>query len=329
MNCARRKFMQLTAGAAALAAVPRIAPAQSWAQAYPTHPARIIVGWPPGGVTDIVARLMGQWLTERLGQQFVIENRPGGNTNVATEAVVRAPADGYTLVMISSTNTINATLYDKLSFNFIRDIAPVAAVIRVPIVLEVNQSIAAATIPELVVYAKANPGKLSMASPGNGTPSHVSGEMFKMMTGIEMVHVPYRGDGAAIVDLLAGQVQVLFNALPTSIEYIKDGRLRALGVATPKRLDVLPDVPTINEFAPGFETSFWLGLGVAKGTPPEIVDRLNAEINAGLADAKVRARLGELGGTVLAGSSTDFGRLLAEETEKWAKVIQFAGIKVD
>jgi tripartite-type tricarboxylate transporter receptor subunit TctC len=272
---------------------------------------------------------MGQWLSERLGQPFVIENRPGGGSNIATEAVVRAPADGYTLLMVGSWSAINATLYEKLNFNFIRDIAPVASIGRVPLVMVVNPSVPAKTVPEFIAFAKANPGKISMASAGNGTTPHVAGELFKMMAGIDMVHVPYRGNGPAITDLLGGQVQVLFAGAPESIEHIRAGRLRPLAVTDTTRLEVLSDIPTVAEFVPGYEASAWFGVGAPRNTPAEIIDKLNKEINAGLSDPELRRRLAEGGGTVLAGSPADFGRLIAEETEKWGKVIRAANIKAD
>jgi len=299
------------------------------AQTYPVRPVRIIVAFAPGGSTDVLARLMGQWLSERLGKQFIIENRPGGNTNVATEAVARAPADGYTLITVSSTNAINTTLYDNLNFSFMRYFGPIATIIRVPIVLEVNPSVPAGTLPELIAYAKANPGKISMASPGNGTVAHVSGELFKMMTGVDMVHVPYRGDAPALTDLLGGQVQVLFTALPTSIEYIRAGKLRALAVGTATRLEVLPHIPTVGESAPGFEASYWLGFGAPKNTPAEIIDKLNKELNASLADPTIKARLAELGGIALGGSPAEFKKRIADDTEKWGKVIRAANIKAE
>jgi tripartite-type tricarboxylate transporter receptor subunit TctC len=325
MKLPRRNFLHLAAGAAALPAVSRIA----WAQTYPTRPVRIIVPFTPAGSTDIVARLMGQWLSERLGQQFVIENRPGGGGNIGTEAVVRASADGYTLLMVGGWNAINATLYDKLSFNFIRDIAPVAGINREPYVIAVHPSVPAKSVPEFIAYAKANPGKVSMASAGIGTPGHVSGELFKMMAGVNMVHVPYRGAAPALADLLAGQVQVGFITTAASIEYIKTGRLRALAVTTATRSEALPDLPTVGEFVPGYETSNWFGVGIPKNTPAEIVDKLNKEINAGLADPKMKARLADFGGTPLVVSPADFAKLIAEETEKWAKVIRAANIKAE
>jgi tripartite-type tricarboxylate transporter receptor subunit TctC len=316
----RRQFLNLAAGAAAM---PRIARAQ----AYPSRPGRIIVGFPAGGPTDIAARLMSQWLSERLGQQFVVDNRPGAGGNIAVEAVVRAPPDGYTLLTVGAPAAINATLYDKLNFNFIRDIAPVAGIVRVPNVMVVNPSFAAKAIPEFIAYAKSNPGKLNMASGGNGTSPHVSGELFKMMTGVDMLHVPYRGAASALTDLLSDQVQVMFDSMPASIEIIRSGKLRPLAVTTAMRSDALPDVPTVGEFLPGYEASGWMGIGVPKNTPPEIVDRLNIEINASLADPKLEARIKDLGGTVLLSTPADFGKLIADETEKWGKVIKFAGIK--
>jgi len=325
MKLPRRQFLHLAAGAAALPALSRIAEAQ----AYPSRPVRLIVPLAPGGATDIVARLTGQWLSERLGQPFVIENRPGGGTNIGTEAVVRAPADGYTLLMVGTAQAINATLYDKLNFHFIRDITPVASIIRNALVMVVHPSVPAKTVPEFVAYAKANPRKLNMASPGTGSSPHLCGELFMMMTGTSMIHVPYRGGGPALTDLLAGQVQVYFPGTVSSIEYIKTGRLRALAVTTVTRSDALPDIPTVDEFVPGYEASSWFGVGAPKNTPPQIIDKLNKEINAGLADPKLRARLADLGGTVLPGSPADFGKHIAEETEKWGKVIRAANIKVE
>jgi tripartite-type tricarboxylate transporter receptor subunit TctC len=284
---------------------------------------RIILGFAAGGGADITARLIGQWLSERLGQQFLIDNRPGGGGNIGTEAVARASPDGYTLLMAGAYNAINATFYDKLNFNFIRDIAPVAAIIRQPLVMAVHPSVPAKTVPEFIAHAKANPGKINMASGGNGTTPHVAGELFKMMTGVNLVHVPYRGGGPALTDLIAGQVQVYF------IEYIRAGRLRPLAVATATRSDALPDLPTVAEFVPGYETSLWLGLGAPKATPAEIVDKLNEEVNAALDDPKMKARLADLGGVALPGSPAEFGKLIADETEKWAKVIKFAGIKAE
>jgi tripartite-type tricarboxylate transporter receptor subunit TctC len=325
MKLPRRTFLYLTAGAAALPAVSRIARAQ----AYPTRPVRIIVGFPPAGGADIVARLIGQWLSERLGQQFIVENRPGAGSNIGTEAVVRAPPDGYTLLLVTSPNAINATLYDKLSFNFTRDIAPVAGLTRDPNVMEVNPSVPVKTVPEFIAYAKANLGKINMASAGNGTGGHVAGELFKMMTGVNMVHVPYRGAGPALTDLIGGQVQVMFDVMTSSIEHIRAGKLRALAVTSSTRSEALPDVPTMGEFVPGYEASNIRGVGVPRNTPAEIIDWLNKEINAGLADPKMKARFADLGATVLAGSPADFGRLMAEEVEKWAKVVKFSGARPD
>jgi tripartite-type tricarboxylate transporter receptor subunit TctC len=323
MKLPRRHFLHLTAGAAALPAVSRVARAQ----AYPTRPVRMIVPIAPGGAQDILARLMGHWLSERLGQPFVIDNRPGGGTNIGTEAVVRAPADGHTLLLIPPDSAINATLYDKLSFNFVRDIAPVAGVFRGAYVMVVNPSVLAKTVPEFIAYAKANPGKINMASVGIGSGPHIAGELFKMMAGIDMVHVPYRGGGPALTDLLGGQVQVMFPGTVASIEYIRAGRLRALAVTTATRPETLPRIPTMGEFVPGYEASQWFGIGAPKNTAADIVDKLNSEINAGLADPKIKARLADLGGEVLALSPADFAKLIADETEKWGKVIRAANIK--
>jgi tripartite-type tricarboxylate transporter receptor subunit TctC len=323
MKLPRRQFLHLAAGAAALPAVARIARAQ----AYPSRPVRIIGGASAGGGIDIVARLMGQWLSERLGQQFIIENRAGAGTNIATEAVVRAAPDGYTLLLAFSSNSTNATFYERLNFNFIRDINPVASVMRVPNIVLVHPSVPAKTIPEFIAYAKANPGKISMASGGMGTPGHLSGELFKMTTGINLVHVPYRGSAPALTDLLGGQVQVYFPGMTGTIEYIRSGKLRALAVTTATRAQALPDLPTVGEFVPGFEASQWYGLGAPKDTPAAIVDKLNKEINAALADPKIKDRLSDLGGMILGGSPADFGKLIADDTEKWGKVIKFAGIK--
>jgi tripartite-type tricarboxylate transporter receptor subunit TctC len=323
MKLPRRNFLHLAAGAAALPAVSHIA----WAQEYPTKPVRIIVGFAPGGGADIAARLIGQWLSERLGQSFVIENRPGAGSNIATEAVVRAPSDGYTLLLVSAPAAINATLYEKLSFNFIRDIAPVASISHVPHVMVVHPSFPAKTVPEFIAYAKANAGKINMASAGNGSTPHVAGELFKMMAGVNLIHVPYRSAGPALTDLLGGQVQVMFDNMASSIEHIRAGKLRPLAVTTTMRSETLPDVPTVSEFVPGYEVSNWFGVGAPKATPAEILDRLNKEINSGLADPKIKARLADLGGSALSGSPADFGKLIAEETEKWAKVIRAANIK--
>ena len=323
MKLPRRKFLHLAAGAAALPVVSRIASAQT----YPSRPVRWIVGYPPAGATDITARLMGQWLSERLNQPFVIENRPGASGNIGTEAVVNAPPDGYTLLLVNAGNAINATLYEKLKYNLIRDIAPVAGIIRVPLVMQVNPSVPVKTVPEFIAYAKANPGKLNMASAGNGTPQHVSGELFKMMAGVNMTHVPYRGSAPALTDLLGGQVQVVFDTTLASIEYIRAGRLRPLAVTTATRLEALPEIPTVSDFLPSYEASGWYGVGAPKNTPTEIVDKLNKEINAALANPKMKAQLADLGGIVLALSPAEFGKLIADETEKWGKVIRAANIK--
>jgi tripartite-type tricarboxylate transporter receptor subunit TctC len=319
----RRRFLHLAAGAATLPAFSRSARAQ----AYPTRPVRWIIGFAPGGTTDLISRLVAQHLTEQLGQPFIIESRPGAGTNIATESVVRAPADGYTLLFIGAPNAINATLYPKLGFNFIRDIAPVAGIAAVPNVMVVHPSVPAATVPEFIAYAKANPGRINMASSGVGTSPHLAGELFKMMTSIDLLHVPYRGAAPAVTDLLAGQVQVYFVTTPSSIGYIKNGRLRAIAVTTAQRVAELPDVPTIAEFVPGYEASAWYGIGAPRDTPEEIIDKLNREINAAIAEPKVKSRLKELGCTVIAGSPSDFTMMIANETEKWAKVVRFAGIK--
>jgi tripartite-type tricarboxylate transporter receptor subunit TctC len=325
MKLPRRKFLHLAAGAAALPAMSRIARAQG----YPARPVRIIVGFPAGGPGDIVTRLMGQWLSERLGQPFIVENRAGAAGNIGTEAVVRAPADGYTLLLTTVSNAVNATLYDKLNFNFIRDVAPVAGVVRVPNVMEVNPSFPAKTAPEFIAYAKASPNKLNFASGGNGTASHMQFELFKLMSGVSMVHVPYRGSAPALTDLLSGQIQLMFDPMPSSIGHIKAGKLRALAVTTATRSEVLPDLPTLRDFVPGYEASTWFGIVAPTNTPTEIIDKLNKEVNAALADPRMRARLADLGSTVLAGSPSDFGRLIADETEKWGKVIRAANIKPD
>ena len=323
MKLPRRNFLHLVAGAAALPAVSSIARAQ----AYPTRPVRIVLPFAPGGVNDITARLIGQWLSERLGQQFIVENRPGGGGNIGIEAVVRSPADGYTLLVVGTTAAINATLFEKLNYNFIRDIAPVASIIRVPHVMQVNPSLPVATVPEFIAYAKANPGKISMGSGGNGSPAHVTGELFKMMTGVNLTHVPYRGAGPAITDLLGGQIQVTFTDMAASIEYIRAGKLRALAVTTATRSEALPDIPTVGDFVSGFEASQWVGLCAPKNTPPEIIGKLNTEINTGLADPRLKARFADLGGTVLPGSPADFGKLIADDTEKWGKVVKLSGAK--
>jgi tripartite-type tricarboxylate transporter receptor subunit TctC len=323
MRLPRREFLRLVGGAAAPLAYLRIAEAQ----VYPARPVHIIVGFAPAGGADIMARLIGQWLSERLGQPFVVENRPGAGTNVATEAVVNAPADGHTLLMATLPNASNATLYENLKFNFIRDIAPISGASRDPFLIEVNPSVPVKTIPEFIAYAKANPGRINMASGGVGSGNHIAGELFKMLTGVDLVHVPYRGAGPALVDLLGGQVQVLFGSISSSIEYVKAGKIRALAATTAMRLPQLPELPTVAEFVPGYEFSFWTGVGAPKNTPAAIIDRLNQEINAAFMDAKVKARLAELGITTLPGSPSDFGRFIALETEKWAKVVRAANIK--
>jgi tripartite-type tricarboxylate transporter receptor subunit TctC len=323
MKIARRRFLQLAAGTLALPAVSRVA----WAQAYPHQPVRLLLGYPPGGSADITARLAGQWLSERLGQPFVVESRPGAGTNLATEAVVRAAPDGYTLLLVPPAAAINATLYDKLNFNFIRDIESIAGIIRFPNVVVVNPSVPVKSIPELIAYAKANPGKLNMASSGNGSTIHMSGELFKMMTGIDMVHVPYRGGALALTDLIGGQVHVMFDNIPTSAQHIKEGRLRGLAVTGPTRSELLPDLPTVADFLPGYEASAWYGLGAPKGTPAGVIDKLNKTMNAILADPKTKERFTEIGGSTLPGSPADFAKYLADETEKWGKVVKFAGIK--
>jgi tripartite-type tricarboxylate transporter receptor subunit TctC len=325
MKLPRRQFLHLAGGAAALPVLSGIGSAQ----AYPTRPLRLIIGYPPGGSADTTARLMAQWLSERLGQSVIVESRPGGGTNIATEAVVRAPPDGYTLLLIAPANAINATLYEKLNYNFIRDIVPVAGLIRFANVVVVNPSVPAKTIPEFIAYAKANPGKINMPPAGNGSTIHVSGELFKMMAGVNMVHVPYRGGAPAMTDLLAGQVQVMFDNIPTSIQYIRAGKLRPLAVTSTVRSELLPDLPTVGDFLPGYEASAWYGLGVPNGTPSEIVDRLDEETNGILAHPKVKARFADLGATLLAGSPADFGKLIADETEKWGKVIRAANIKAE
>jgi len=325
MKLPRRQFLHLAGAAAAFPVVSRIARAQS----YPSRPLRMIIGYPPGGSADLTARLTGQWLAEQLGQPVVIESRPGAATNLATEAVVRAAPDGYTLLLVAPANAINATLYDKLNFNFLSDIAPVAGIIRFPNVVVVNPSLPIKTIPELIAYAKANPGKLNMASSGNGSTIHMSGELFKMMTGINMVHVPYRGGAPALTDLMGGQVQVMFDNLPTSAEHIKAGKLRGLAVTSTDRTAVLPDLPTVADFLPGYEASAWYGLAAPKNTPGDIIDKINKATNAILADPKVQARFAELGASLLPGSAADFGKLLVDETEKWGKVVKFAGAKPD
>jgi tripartite-type tricarboxylate transporter receptor subunit TctC len=323
MTLPRRRFLHLAASAVALPALSRIA----FAQTYPVRPVRWIIGFSPGGTTDIISRLVAQHLTEQLGQPFIIESRPGAGTNIATESVVRAPADGHTLLFVGAPNAINATLYSKLNFNFIRDIAPVAGIVGVPNVMVVHPSLPVTTVPEFIAYAKANPGKINMASSGVGTSPHLAGELFKMMTDVDFLHVPYRGAAPAVTDLLAGQVQLYFVTTPSSIGYIKSGRLRAIAVTTAGRVTELPDVPTISEFVPGYEASAWYGIGVPRDTPEKIIGKLNREINAAIAEPKIKLRLNELGCTVIAGSPADFAKLIANETEKWAKVVNFASLK--
>ena len=319
----RRKFLHLAAGIAALAAVPHGA----WAQTYPSRPVRIIVGFAPGNTADIFARLLSRWLAERLGQPFIIENRPGAGSNIGTEAVVRASADGYTLLLVASPNAVNATLYPSLNFNFIKDIAPVAGVIRTPLVMEVNPSFPAKTVPEFIAYAKANPGKINMASGGNGTSGHVSGELFKLMTGVDVVHVPYRGAAPASIDLIGGQVQLLFDPMSSSLEHVRAGKLRALAVTTGTRAEALPSIPTLGETLPGYESSAWAGLGTPRNTPTEIIEKLNVEINAALTDPTMKARLVALGAESMPMTPADFGKFISDETEKWGKVVKFAGMK--
>ena len=323
MKLPRRRFLQVAGAAAAASAVPQLASAPE----YPARPVHIIVGFPPGGVTDLGARIVGEWLSERLNQTFVIDNKPGASTQIAAEAVVHAPADGYTLLMASSTNAINVALYDKHNYDFVHDIAPVASIVRFPLVLEVHPSVPVKTVAELIADAKTNPGQMNLASFGTGTGSHLAGELFKMMAGIEMVHVPYRGSGPMLVDLLGGQVQVAFDNLPSSIEYIRTGKLRPLAVTTATRLDALPDVPTLSETLPGYEASAWIGVGAPANTPTEIIALLNKEINAGLLDPQIRAKVANLSAVALAGSPADFGKLIAEDVAKWTRVIRAADIK--
>lgn len=325
MTFPRRQILRLASGAAALPVVSRLA----WAQAYPARPIRIVVGFAAGGTADIVARVIAQWLSERLGQSFIIDNRTGNSGNIGTEAVVRAAPDGYTLLLAPLATAANASLYDHLNFDFLRDTAPVAGIMRVPGVMEVNPAFPARTVPEFIAHAKANPGRINMASAGSGTPQHIGGELFQLLTGIEMTHVPYRGNAPALVDLLAGQVQVMFDTMPNSIEYIKAQKLRALAVTTTARWEGLPELPTVADFVPGYESSAWYGLVAPRSTPPAIVDRLNKEVNAALTDPKMKTRLADMGGTMLAGPPEDFGKLLASETEKWGKVIRAANIKAE
>ncbi len=325
MKFPRRTFMHLAAGAAALPAVSHT----SWAQAYPSRPVRIVVGFPAGGATDIQGRLMGEWLTERLGQQFIVENKPGASGNIGTELVAKSPADGYTLLQVVTPHAINAALYSNLSFDFMRDIAPVICSARLAYVVVVNPSVPAKTLPEFIAYSKANPGKINYGSAGQGTPQNIACELFKMMTGVNLVHVPYKGGAPAVADLISGHVQAIFAPISESIQQIKAGKLRPLAVTTTARLDVLPDVPSVSDFVPGYEASGFAGIGVPKNTPTEIINLLNKELNAGLADSKIKTRIVELGGTVLGGSPAEFEAILSEATEKWAKVIKFAGIKAE
>ena len=325
MQLRRRHFLRLAAGAAVLPAVTRLASAQ----AYPARPVRLIIGYTPGGSADLTARLMAQWLSEQLGQQFLVESRPGAGTNLATEAVVNATPDGYTLLLVAPANAINATLYEKLNHNFIRDIAPVGGINRFPNVMEVNPAVPAKTVPEFIAYAKANPGKLNMASSGAGSTIHVSGELFKMMTGVDMIHVPYRGSAPALTDMIGGQVQVMFDNIPTSIEHIRAGKLRVLAVTGTERSNLLPDVPILADFVPGYEASAWYGIGAPTNTPPEIINKLNAAMNVILAEPAVKERFASMGATLIASSPGEFGKYVAEETEKWAKVVKFSGAKPD
>lgn len=323
MKLPRRRFLHLAVGAAALPILSRTASAQT----YPIRPVRIVVGFAPGGTGDLTARLIGRWLSEHLGQPFVIENRPGAASNIAAETVVRAAPDGYTLLWVTSTNAISATVYKKLSFNFIRDIAPVAGVIRAPFVMEVNPSVPVKSVPEFIAYAKANPGKINFASGGQGSSTHVPAELFKMMTGVNMVHVPYRGSGSALTSLISGQMQVAFDVISSSMEYIRTGKLRALAVTTTSRSNALPDIPSLSDFVPGYEASTWNGLGAPRNTPAEIIDTLNREVNAALADPQLETRFANQGGIVFPGSPGDFGRFIAEETERLARVVKFSGIE--
>ena len=323
LEISRQRFLKLIASAVALPTFARIATGQN----YPSRPIRIIVGFPPGGAADVTARLIGQWLSERLGQPFIIENRPGAGTNIGTEAVAKSPADGYTLLLVSVANTVNASLYESLNFDFIRDITPVAGLVRGPLVMEVNPSVPATTVPEFIAYAKANPGMINIASAGIGTPGHMASELFQLLTDLDLLDVPYRGGAPALTDLLAGQVHVMFDNLPTSLEYIRAGKLRALAVSTITRSDTMPDLPTVSEFVPGYEVSSWFGIGAPRNTPRQVVDKLNAEINAGLTTPKLKAQVMDLGSSPLIGSPADFGSLIVKETEKWRKVIRAAKIK--
>jgi tripartite-type tricarboxylate transporter receptor subunit TctC len=325
MKLPRRNFLHLAAGATALPTISRVA----WAQSYPARPVRLVTGFAAAGGSDVVARLIGQWLSERLGQSFIIENRPGAGGNIGTESVVRAPLDGHTLLLVTFANVVNGSLYKKLNFSFIRDIAPVAGLIRVPDLMAIHPSVPAQTVPEFIAYAKANAGKITMASAGNGSSGHLAGELLKMMVGINLVHAPYRGNGPALTDLLGGQVELMFPTSPSSVEYVKAGRLRGLAVTSASRSETLPDLPTVGEFVPGYEVSALYGIGAPKGTPPEVIDTINKESNAALANPKMKARFVDLGGIIIPGSPANFGKLIVEETEKWAKVIQAANINVE
>ena len=325
MPLPRRRFLQLAAGSLALPAAPR----RAWAESYPARPVRVVVGFPAGGPADILARLIGQWLSERLGQQFVVENRPGAGSNIATDQVVRAPPDGYTLLVVTPANVVNMKLYDKLGYDFLRDITAVVGIVRVPIVMEVNPSSPVKSVPEFIAYVKANPGKVNYASAGIGTVQHVCAELFKVKTGVAMTHVPYRGQAPALTDLLAGQVQVMFDSMPASIEHLRAGKLRPLAVTTAARLDALPDVPTVGEFLPGFEASSWFGLGTTTGAPAEIVEKLNREVNIALDDPRIKARLVELGGLPLTGTAAEFATFMQNEAAKWAEVVKFSGAKAE
>ena len=323
MKLVRREFLKFAGVTIATPAISRLARAE----AYPTKPVRFIHGYAPGGSADITARLIGQWLSDQLGQPFIVESRPGAGSNIGTEAVVHAAPDGYTILLVAPANAINATLYERLPYDFMQDIAPVAGLIRFPNVMEVNPAVPVKTVPEFIAYAKANPGRINMASSGNGSTIHMSGELFKMMTGITMVHVPYRGAAPALADMIGGQVQVMFDNVPSSLEHVRSGALRALAVTTATRSDVLPDLPTVGDFVPGYESSAWYGVGAPRNTPRDIIERLNREINAGLADPKLKARFADLSAAVLPGSPEEFGKLIADETEKWGKVVKFSGAK--
>jgi tripartite-type tricarboxylate transporter receptor subunit TctC len=325
MKLSRRRVLRLAGAAVALPAVSRIANAQS----YPSRPIRIVIGYTPAGSADITSRLMGQWMSERLGQTVIVENRPGAATNLATESVIRAPADGYSLLLVAPANAINATLFDKLNHNFLRDIAPVAGINRFANVMEVNPSVPVKTVPEFIAYAKANPGKLSMASSGAGSTIHMSGELFKMMTGVQMTHVPYRGSAPALTDMISGQVHVMFDNIPTSIQHIRAGKLRPIAVTSTTRSDLLPEIPTVAEYLPGYEASAWYGLGVPRGTPPDIIEKLNKTVNAILSDPAVKVKFAEMGATLIMNSPAQFGKYVEDETEKWGKVVKFAGVKPD